>query len=216
MSRLIEHSFEDTQIISESKDGQKFWYVEGIFAQANKVNRNRRVYPKEVLKESMDAYVENYVSKNRAIGELSHPANTTLNPDRASHLILSLEESGDDYIGRARVLNTPCGKIVQGLLEGGVNIGVSTRAEGKVRKNTQGIDEVESGLRMTTIDVVLNPSGPDCWVDSLMESEVEWDVSDPDSVLIMGLKEDIKLATARGLQEAKLEAFRKFLNYIKG
>lgn len=129
---LIEHVFEDTQVITESRDDQKFWYIEGIFAQANKINRNRRVYPKEVLKESMDEYIKNYVAGSRAIGELSHPQNSGVNPDRASHLILSLKEDGDNYIGRARVLNTPCGKIVQGLLEGGVKIGVSTRADGRV------------------------------------------------------------------------------------
>ena len=216
MSNLIENYFEDTQVITESSNDKKFWYIEGIFAQANKVNRNRRIYPKEVLKESMDEYINDYVSTSRAIGELSHPQNSGVNPDRASHLILTLREDGDNYIGRARVLNTPCGKIVQGLLEGGVKIGVSTRADGRVQKNSSGIDEVQKGLKMATVDIVVNPSGPDCWMDSIMESEVEWDVSDPDSVFIMGLKEEISLANRRKLQEAKIETLRKFLNYIKG
>lgn len=213
---LIEVSSEETQIITESSNDKKFWYVEGIFAQANKVNRNRRVYPKDILRESMDEYINQSVAKMRAIGELSHPSNNTLNPDRASHLIMELREDGDNYIGKARILNTPCGKIVQGLLEGGVNIGVSTRAEGKVAKNSQGIDEVQRGLKMTTIDIVLNPSGPDCWVDPLMESEVTWDNSDPDSIFIMNLKQEILNTSSRNLQEAKLEALRKFVNYIKG
>lgn len=111
MNRIVD-VLEEAQIISEVSNDKKFWYIEGIFAQANKVNKNRRVYPKEVLKESMDDYIMDCVSKNRAIGELSHPANSTVNPDRASHLILSLQEDGDNYIGKARVLNTPCGKIV--------------------------------------------------------------------------------------------------------
>ena len=218
MTNLVEQYLEDIQCVNESvgSDGKKFWYIEGIFAQANKVNKNQRIYPKDVLKESMDSYIAETVSRNKAVGELSHPANTTINPDRASHLILSLKEDGDNFHGKARVLNTPCGKIVQGLLEGGVNIGVSTRAEGKVKLNSKGINEVERGLKMTTVDIVLNPSGPDCWVDPIMESEIPWDESDPDSIFVRTLQEEIHKTKARNLQEAKLKALQKFFNHLKG
>lgn len=219
MSRviLIETNFSDVQTLAESANDGKNWYITGPFAQHSVVNRNRRIYPKDVMSESMEAYKRDYLSRGQAVGELEHPPTTKINPERIAIKIESLEEDGNSYMGKARVLNTPCGKIVQGLLEGGVQIGVSTRADGSTRKNSQGIMEVEQGLRMSSVDVVFAPSGPDCFVQGLMEgADFVWDTMVEDVQFVESIKYDILKASSRSLQEAKLQAFQKFMNHLRG
>lgn len=217
MSVLSESNFSDVQIISEEISGDKNWYITGPFAQHSVVNRNRRVYPKGVMNESMDVYIKEYLDRNQAVGELNHPPTTVINPERIAIKIESLTENGNSYVGKARILNTPCGKVIQGLLEGGVKMGVSTRADGQVKKNSQGIMEVQSGLRMSAIDAVFNPSGPDCFVEGLMEgADFVWDTMIEDVQFVESIRNDILKASSRSLNEAKIEAFQKFMNRLKG
>lgn len=214
---LIETNFSDIQTLAESFNEGKKWYITGPFAQHSVVNRNRRIYPRDVMSESMESYRKNYLERDQAVGELNHPPTTAINPERIAIKIESMTEDGNSYIGKARVLDTPCGKIIQNLLEGGVKLGVSTRADGQVKKNSQGIMEVQSGLKMSAVDAVFNPSGPDCFVQGLMEGQVDgWDTMNEDVQFVMSLQEQIKSAKSRDLQEAKLAAMQKFFNHIRG
>lgn len=214
---LIESNFSDVEILSEAaSDGKKYWYIKGVYAQADVVNRNRRLYPGQVLDESMNHYLAEYVQPGRAVGELNHPDNSTINLDRVTHLTVDLVKEGSDYIGNSRILATPCGKIVEAMLEGGVKLGVSTRATGNLKRNSRGINEVQEGLRMSAIDIVYNPSAPHAFVDSLMESEIVWDSTHEDQAFIQSLKEEISSARRHELQEAKFKAMAKFFQHLRG
>ena len=152
-------------------------YIEGIFAQADKLNGNRRIYEHRVLEDAMDVYIADYVNKNRGLGELNHPNKRPFaDPKEAAILTKSLHWDGSNVVGKAIVLNTPNGNIVRGLLEGGFNMGVSTRALGTVRKE-RGINYVNPDLTVTAIDCVDDPSGPDCYVNAVNES-VEWELNE--------------------------------------
>ena len=166
---------EENQVIEESAaDGKKYQYIHGIFMQANKKNRNQRIYPRGIMESAVDIFTKDLVSKKRALGELNHPQRLNVDPAEACHLITELYWNGDDVYGKARVLEgTPKGAILKGLLDGGVCMGVSSRAAGSVRKNSQGINEVQNDLRIATVDVVADPSAPDAFVQGLMEG-VNW------------------------------------------
>ena len=172
---ILEESALDivSEAVGEGKD--KSWYINGIFAQAEVPNKNNRVYPIAVLEREVNLFVKNFIETKRAVGELSHPDSMEINPDRAAILIESLEKKGNDFVGRAKVLPTPCGKIVQGLLEGDVKVGVSTRGSGSLSKRANSeVSDVADDYRLYTIDVVLNPSAPDAIVDSIFESERQY------------------------------------------
>lgn len=216
---LIETNFNEVAALVEGEGEDKNLYIEGIFAQGGVVNRNRRIYPSVILEKAMSDYNENFIMKNRAVGEAEHPKTTAVNLDRISHLIVpgSLVKEGDNYSAKAKILNTPCGNIVRGLLEGGVQIGVSTRADGSVKKNAQGIMEVQNGLKMAAIDIVFSPSAPDAFVEGLFENETYiWDTMSEDVEFVESLKRDIKIAKSKDLIEAKIKAFQQFMNAIKG
>lgn len=216
---LTESNWSGIEVLTESSESGKQLYVEGIFAQGGVVNRNRRIYPSNVLSESMDSYNKQFIMTNRAVGEAEHPSTTKVNLDRISHIIVpnSLIKEGDNYRAKAKILNTPCGNIVKGLLEGGVQIGVSTRADGVVKKNSSGIMEVQSGLKMSAIDIVFAPSAPDAFVNGLMEGEAfVWDTLSEDYEFVQSLKEHVDTAARIDLQEAKLRAFSAFMNKIRG
>ncbi len=161
----------ESHTISESTKQNQNWFIEGIFAQADIVNGNRRIYPQKILDREINRFDENAVKRRTAVGELSHPESPSINPDRAAILIEKIEKNGSDYIGKAKVLDTPCGKIVQAMLEGGVVVGVSTRGSGSVRKNKEGISEVLDDFQLFTIDVVMNPSAPKAFMNAIFESE---------------------------------------------
>lgn len=218
MSAIIESVYDSVEMVTEStKDGKKYHYITGIFAQGNVVNKNKRIYPNAVLDESMDNYIRDYVSQSRAVGELAHPSHNNIDLDRISHLVTEMRKSGSDYHGKARVLNTPTGKIVQALLEGGVKLGVSTRANGNVNVNSQGINEVAPGLDMKAVDIVFNPSAPAALVDSLMESEqLVVDALSEDMMLVESIRKDIRKTSSRSLQEAKILAFHQIMNSLRG
>lgn len=169
MKLLVEET-ENIEFISESSNGAKHFYINGIFLQSDIKNKNGRLYPQKILESEVNRYTENYIKKNRAVGELSHNVNSPLpDPNLISHKIISLESSGKNYIGKAKILDTPKGKIVKNLLEGEIQLGVSSKGLGSlIRKNDY--NEVGEDFRLTTAaDIVFDPSAPDAFVNSLME-----------------------------------------------
>jgi hypothetical protein len=170
--KLITELYDEVELLHEGADGKKDLYIHGIFAQADIVNRNKRNYPRAHMESAVNKYVENYVSKNRALGELNHPQRMTVDPERASHLITELKLEGKNVMGKAKVLSEGLGKVVRGLILDGVNIGVSTRGGASVSLR-EGVTYVGPDYTLSTIDVVTDPSGPDCFVNGIMEG-VEW------------------------------------------
>lgn len=197
--------FSSIKILNEGAG--KNLFIEGIFAQAELKNRNGRIYPKAVMESAINKYIAEYVQGNRALGELSHPENRpTVKPELASHLITELKMDGNNVQGKAKILNTPQGQIVRGLLEGGVQLGVSTRALGSV-KEQNGSQVVQNDLQMHAIDVVGDPSGIDCWVNAINES-TDWVVTDDGRILE---RTKSALNKAKLSEETKLKMFAKFL-----
>ena len=212
MTVLTESNFSDVEVLKEGEEN-KAWYIRGTFLQADVVNRNRRIYPGSVMEKEISQYQENYVRPGRAVGELSHPKTTEINLDKISHLIENIEREGTNYIGRAKVLDTPTGQTVQGLLEGGVKLGVSSRAGGSVKRNSQGINEVQDDFKLSAVDIVWQPSAPGAFVDGLMEGV--WDTITEDEQFVENMKEEIKESKKRDLMEAKFNAFVKWLEHCK-
>ena len=200
--------FSSIKILNEGVG--KDLFIEGIFAQAELKNRNGRIYPKQVMESAINKYISEYVRSKRALGELSHPENRpTVKPEMASHLITELKMEGNNVYGKAKILNTPQGQIVRGLLEGGVQLGVSTRALGSV-KEQNGSQIVQNDLQMHAVDAVLDPSGIDCWVNAINESK-EWVVTDDGQILE---KTKTLVNKARLSEEQKLNLFANFLSEI--
>ena len=173
----------ENELLTESKKENQNWYIEGVFAQAETVNKNRRIYKESILDREVDTFVKEYVNTKRAVGELSHPNSSQINPDRAAILIESMTKDGHDYIGKAKVLDTPCGKIIQAMLEGGVVLGVSTRGSGTVKQGKNGISEVCEDFRLHTVDAVMNPSAPKAIVTAVYENEQALDAMLSDTLL---------------------------------
>ena len=173
MRLITEHLDSDIGYITEAnKQGGKDVYIEGVFMQAEKQNRNNRIYPKQVLAEATTKYVKEQVNTGRAVGELDHPEGPQINLDKVSHRITSLKFEGNDVVGRALVLDTPMGKIVKGLVEGGCKLGVSSRGMGTVEAR-EGKTFVKNDYVLATVDIVQDPSAPSAFVDGIMEG-VEW------------------------------------------
>jgi len=170
--RLITEHFDNLEYITEDRDGEKATFIEGIFMQANKKNRNGRVYPKETLYNAVEKYVNEQVKTDRAVGELDHPNGPQINLDKVSHKITELKFDGDDVVGKAQVLKTPMGQIVEGLIAGGVKLGVSSRGMGTV-ENKGGASVVKSDYMLATVDIVQDPSAQEAFVNGIMEG-VEW------------------------------------------
>ena len=211
---LIESNFE-TQTLTEEASGKKTWFIEGVFMQADVVNRNKRVYPMTIMDAQVDKYIKEYVNERRALGELNHPSSPIVDPDRASHLIESITKDGKNFIGKARILGTTVGNNVRALLEGGVKLGVSTRGIGSVKKNTQGINEVQEDFRLATVDIVFHPSAPDAFVQGLMENAAfVWNTIEEDVELINNIKNKFNEDYAKNKQAAMVEAFSNYLQKI--
>mgnify|MGYP003317927844 CR=1 FL=1 len=173
MRLISEYHDSNLQVITEKKkDGSKSYVIEGVFMQADKKNRNGRVYEKSILEGAVNKYVTEQVKTGRAVGELNHPDGPTINLDKVSHKITELKFEGSDVIGKASILNTPMGKIVEGLLEGGVKLGVSSRGMGTL-VNKQGASHVGKDFMLSTVDIVQDPSAPEAFVNGIMEG-VEW------------------------------------------
>lgn len=176
--KLITELVEEVQLISEAKEtGGKDYYIEGIFLQADIKNRNGRMYPVEVLEREVNRYVKEVVKNNRAFGELGHPSGPSINLDRVSHIITELKRDGSNFYGKAKLTETPMGKIARGIMESGGQLGVSSRAMGSL-KEEKGVMVVQNDLRLSTAaDIVADPSAPDAFVNGIMEG-VEW-IYDP-------------------------------------
>lgn len=171
--KLITEHLEKLDYITEAKkDGGKDVYIEGVFMQAEKQNRNNRIYPKDVLAEATKKYVSEQVKTGRAVGELNHPEGPQINLDKVSHRITDLKWEGNDVVGRALILDTPMGKIVKGLVEGGCKLGVSSRGMGTVEQK-EGKTYVKDDFVLATVDIVQDPSAPSAFVEGIMEG-VEW------------------------------------------
>jgi hypothetical protein len=216
--KLIREVFDQTSYIVEEKLGKgKTYFIEGVFLQSNLKNRNGRMYPESIMDKEVKRYAEEYVSKNRAYGELGHPDTPSINLDRVSHLIVDLRKEGTNYIGKAKILDTPMGQIAKGLLDGGANLGVSSRALGSLKSNNEGIQIVQDDFMLSTAaDIVADPSAPDAFVRGIMESK-EWVFVDGKFVEkhIDEVKRTIRQSSSRNLEEAKILAFQNFLTKIK-
>lgn len=171
MALLITEVFnEDCEVLIEANEnGSKSHYINGVFMQGDIKNRNGRVYPSEVLEKEMKRYNEQFVKTKRALGELGHPDGPQINGDRVSHLITEMKRDGSNFVGKAKILGTPMGNIVKTFIDEGVRIGVSTRGLGSV-KQKDGIMEVQNDFHLATVDIVTDPSGPDCFVEGIMEN----------------------------------------------
>ena len=216
--KLIKEVFETTNVIVEEKLGKpREYFIEGVFLQSDLKNRNGRMYPESVMDKEVGRYIKEYVEKNRAYGELGHPDTPSINLDRVSHLIVDLRKEGTNYIGKAKILDTPMGKIAKGLLDGGANLGVSSRALGSLKMNKEGVQIVQDDFMLSTAaDIVADPSAPDAFVRGIMESK-EWVFVDGKFVErnIDEVRTVIQKTSSRNLEEAKIRAFQHFLGKIR-
>jgi len=215
--KLITEVVEDIQIITEAKEnGEKSYMIEGIFMQGNKKNRNGRVYPMQVLQREVKRYTDEYIDKNRAYGELGHPQGPTINLDRVSHMIKELYQDGDNFRGKAKIMDTPMGKIVKNLMDEGATLGVSTRGMGSLRSKG-GANEVQDDFMLATAgDIVADPSAPDAFVEGIMEGkEWVWDNGLIKEVEIAGYANQInEAARKRQTEEAMLNVFADFVRKL--
>ena len=215
--KLIREVNDSLNMVVEEKLGKgKQLYVEGIFLQSNIKNRNGRMYPESIMDKEVQRYIKEKVEKNSAFGELGHPDSPSINLDRISHLITSLRKEGTNWIGKAKILDTPMGQIAKGIIEGGGRIGTSSRALGSLKMNNEGINVVQNDFMLSTAgDLVSDPSAPDAWLSGLMES-AEWIYQDGKFEQVADQsKSIIKKATSINLEEQKILAFQHFLRNIK-
>lgn len=213
--KLITENIEDIRILTEEKDGKKQLYIEGVFLQSEIKNRNGRIYPFAVLNKEVERYNEEYVKAGRALGELGHPDGPTVNLDRVSHKITSLRAEGHNFIGKARILDTPMGQIAKSLLGEGVQLGVSSRGMGSL-KEENGVKYVSDDFMLATAaDIVADPSAPDAFVNGIMEGkEWVWEGGILREKQISELKKSIDNASRVELEEKMLHAFNRFLSNL--
>ena len=172
MKLIAEQNFDNVEaVITEAKDGNgKNYFIEGIFMQGGIKNRNGRMYPMETLDKEVNRYNDTYIKNNRAYGELGHPEGPTINLERVSHMMKDLKREGNNYVGKAKIMDTPYGKIVKSLIDEGANLGVSSRGMGSLRLNSDGINEVQGDFQLATAgDIVADPSAPNAFVNGVME-----------------------------------------------
>ena len=215
--KLITEEVTNVQVITEGKGANKKLYIEGVFLQGEIKNRNGRMYPISTLSREVDRYCETFVNKGRALGELGHPDGPTVNLDRVSHKIVSLRESGSNFIGKAKILNTPMGKIASSLIEEGVKLGVSSRGIGSLKMTREGVNIVGDDFMLATAaDIVADPSAPDAFVEGIMEGK-DW-VWDGGILREKYAEKTYKtintLVDQKKLDEQKLNLFNDFLNSI--
>ena len=213
--KLITETIENVKILTEERDGKKLLYIEGVFLQSELKNRNGRMYPFDVLNNEVERYNEEYVKSKRALGELGHPDGPTINLDRVSHRITSLRAEGNNFIGKAQILDTPMGQIAKSLLGEGVQLGVSSRGMGSIEKREDTSVVRDDFMLTTAADIVADPSAPDAFVDGIMEGkEWVWDNGILKEAAISQIKTEIDQATLINLQERKVSAFAKFLKSL--
>ena len=215
--KLIREEIENVEFIVENRNGKKSLYIEGVFLQGNIKNRNGRMYPMETLRKEVSRYTENHVQNGRALGELGHPDGPTVNLDRVSHKIVSLKESGSNFVGKAKILGTPMGKIASSLLDEGVKLGVSSRGVGSLKQTREGYSVVGEDFTLATAaDIVADPSAPDAFVSGIMEGkEWVWDGGIlREKFAEKTYKQINTLVTQKKLDENKLSLFNDFLSNL--
>ena len=213
--KLIRELTESVQYLTEEKDGKKTLFIEGPFLVAESVNKNKRMYKEETMRNEVNRYSEEYISKNRAFGELGHPDTPSINLDRVSHLIVGLRQEGNAWIGKAKILETPMGNIARNLIEGGAQLGVSSRGMGSL-KMENGVNVVQGDFHLATAaDIVADPSAPGAFVQGIMEGK-EW-------MLVNGIwteeqhevaKQEIKQASSKEIEAVSLKIFENFLKKL--
>jgi hypothetical protein len=216
--KLITETVQDIQYLKEKKeDGSKSYFIEGPFLQTEIANRNGRIYRKETMDKEVQRYIKEYVETKRAFGELGHPDGPSINLDRVSHMIVSLKEDGNNYIGRAKIMTeTPMGRIVKNLIDEGAQLGVSSRGMGSLKVNKEGVNEVQDDFYLATAaDIVADPSAPDAFVRGIMEGK-EW-------MMVEGrfverhydeTRSVIQKASLKDLDAVKIQVFENFIKQI--
>tara|TARA_R110002020_G_scaffold26411_4_gene85350 strand:- start:347 stop:997 length:651 start_codon:yes stop_codon:yes gene_type:complete len=215
--KLITEVLEDSleYITEANEEGEKEYFIEGIFMQSNKPNRNGRIYPTDILEQEVKRYNKEYVMKNRAFGELGHPQGPTINLERVSHMIKELYQDGENFIGKAKIMDSPYGSIVKNLIKEGASLGVSSRGMGSL-KSKNGINEVQKDFYLATAaDIVADPSAPDAFVQGIMEG-VDWVMDGGKWVetFVEKSQNEIKRASKSQLETTKLRIFEDFLKKI--
>ena len=213
--KLIRELTESVQYLTEEKDGKKTLYIEGPFLVAEAVNKNKRMYKEETMRNEVKRYSEEYITKNRAFGELGHPDTPSINLDRVSHLIVGLRQEGNAWIGKAKILETPMGNIARSLIEGGAQLGVSSRGMGSL-KMENGINVVQGDFHLATAaDIVADPSAPGAFVQGIMEGK-EW-------MMVNGVwteyqyeeaKQEIKQASRKEIEQVSLRIWESFVKKL--
>lgn len=213
--KLITENIEEVKLLTEEKDGQKCLYIEGVFLQSEVRNRNGRVYPFSVLEKEVGRYNEEYVTKGRALGELGHPDGPTVNLDRVSHRITSLKAEGKNFMGKARILETPMGNIAKSLLGEGVKLGVSSRGMGSIDRQESASYVMDDFMLATAADIVADPSAPDAFVNGIMEGkEWVWDNGLLKEKHIAEMKAEIDNSSRFELEEKTLQAFERLISAL--
>jgi hypothetical protein len=215
--KLITEVLEDSveYITEANEEGEKEYFIEGVFMQANTPNRNGRIYPTDILEKEVKRYNKEYVMKNRAFGELGHPQGPTINLERVSHMIKELYQDGDNFVGRAKIMDSPYGPIVKNLIKEGASLGVSSRGMGSL-KTKNGVNEVQKDFYLATAaDIVADPSAPDAFVEGIMEG-VEWIMSGGKWVqaFVEKSQDEIRRTRKAELETTKLRIFENFLKNI--
>ena len=213
--KLFTEQYTDIKYLTEKKeDGTKNVFIEGIFMQAEKPNKNGRMYPLGIMEKEIERY-QDLISEKRSLGELGHPPNPSINLNQVSHLITKLKFEGSDIHGRAKILDTPMGKIAKNFIEEGVRLGVSSRGLGSL-KEINGINEVQDDFHLATVDIVADPSAPDAFVQGIMES-AEWILENGmwKPMQIENAQKEIRKASKADLNKVKLQVFESFLRTIK-
>tara|TARA_R100000657_G_C4651624_1_gene95951 strand:+ start:330 stop:986 length:657 start_codon:yes stop_codon:yes gene_type:complete len=213
ISEFVENDIEF--LITEGKNGSKNYKIQGVFAQAEKKNRNGRIYPMPIMEKALGKYNDEQVTKGRAVGELNHPEGPTVNLDKVSHKINKLEFQGNDIVGEASILNTPMGEVVKGLLDGGVTFGVSTRGMGSLSQRN-GAMIVNDDYILNAVDIVQDPSAPGAFVNGIMEGvEWVWNNGIIEAQTIEKMETEIKKAPRANLYETEVREFKNFLSLLK-
>lgn len=213
--KLITELNESIKYVTETKEsGKKSLYIEGVFLQSEIKNRNGRMYPKHVLEREVNRYNEQFVQKGRAFGELGHPDGPQINLDRISHIIETLKQDGTNWVGRAKITDTPMGNIARGIIESGGQLGVSTRGMGSIKLNKEGVNEVQDDFHLATAaDIVADPSAPDAFVNGIMEG-VEW-IWENNMLIAHRAQAQVEQAVrSRDLETEKFKIFENFINSL--
>jgi len=222
--KLITEVTEECAVLTEAnEDGKKNYFIECIFMQGDIKNRNGRIYPSTVLEKEMKRYDDQFIKTKRALGELGHPDGPSINGDRVSHLITEMKRDGSNFVGKAKILGTPMGQIVKTFMDEGVKIGVSTRGLGSVKQTREGIMEVQDDFHLSTVDIVTDPSGPNCFVNGIMENTEyfydiasgTWRAQEAIQEMVKEVKQEYKRTVRRIDENTAARMFERFVDSLR-